>query len=241
MSGDFCQALERLPSMEQNSGSDSLAVQQVARELQLFAGRVGTTEAAEVRSLLQSAVRAISTDVGPLAFWIIRNLFGTAIREAQAHLGLPGCDLQATHRLSHSPDMRTLVAALPPAIDSLADPDHRCQLPGRDRRIDRAVAFIREQCGKPTLTLDRTADEVGLSKWHLSRLILRNTGMAYRELVMSIRLEVATTLLAEGTSTMKEISARLGYASSTEFHRLFKQRFGVTPTQWRLMHQRASR
>jgi AraC family transcriptional regulator len=54
------------------------------------------------------------------------------------------------------------------------------------------------------------------------------------ESIKSIRLQKASSLLLTNKySTITEIASSCGYSSHTSFIRVFKERFLVTPTQWR--------
>jgi AraC-like DNA-binding protein len=227
--------------MEDSVSSDSAFVQQFVRALQLFAGRIRTASLDETRECLRLAAALVPADLGPLAFCIIRDLFTRAVLEALACRSVTGSVSRESLAICHAHDVPSLLAAVEQVLDALPNPSNESGASAvQDRRVIRAVRCIREQCTQPSLSLDRVAEHVQLSKWYLSRLIARDTGMAYRELVVNGRMEQATRLLADELLTVKEVSARLGYASSTEFHRQFKQRFGVTPTQWRVRHRRAS-
>ena len=77
------------------------------------------------------------------------------------------------------------------------------------------------------------AKYVRLSKSHLGRLIRRQLGVSYPQLLREIRMERSVPLLKNRTLSVKEVAAQLGYAYATEFDRDFRRRFGTSPTRWR--------
>jgi AraC-like DNA-binding protein len=83
------------------------------------------------------------------------------------------------------------------------------------------------------------ARHVRLSRWHLTRLLVRYLGKPYREVVRRARMREAERLLCDDALSMKEVAASLGYPHATELDRVFKQHFGVTPTEWRMRRRSA--
>lgn len=68
----------------------------------------------------------------------------------------------------------------------------------------------------------------------LSRLIRRQTGRSYTELVQEKRLSQAAWLLRNTQKHVDEIAALVGYENRSYFHRLFAARFGCSPRQYRI-------
>lgn len=100
-----------------------------------------------------------------------------------------------------------------------------------------AMAYIRKHYGDQTLSLNGLAEMLAISPPYLSRLITEATGSSFPDFVNLIRLEHARTLLMTDLELdIREIAEKSGYSSSTYFTTLFKKRYGVTPSKWRLNH-----
>lgn len=100
-----------------------------------------------------------------------------------------------------------------------------------------AIDYIRKNYGDPTLSLNGLAERLALSPPYLSRLITEATGSSFPDFVNLVRLDHARVLLAEEKELdIREIAEKSGYNSSTYFTTLFKKRYGVTPSKWRLNH-----
>lgn len=100
-----------------------------------------------------------------------------------------------------------------------------------------AIAYIRKHYGDQMLSLNSLAEMLAISPPYLSRLITEATGSSFPDFVNLVRLEQARTLLmTEQELDIREIAERTGYGSSTYFTTLFKKRYGVTPSKWRLNH-----
>jgi transcriptional regulator GlxA family with amidase domain len=74
---------------------------------------------------------------------------------------------------------------------------------------------------------------VGVSDAQLRRLCARALGASPRQLLCNLRLQSAAVLLRDPSMRIKEIQARVGIADASHFCRDFRDRFGVSPTEYR--------
>lgn len=70
--------------------------------------------------------------------------------------------------------------------------------------------------------------------YYLSRLVKLSTGQTYKELLQRKRLNQAAYLLTSTKLSISDIIAAIGYDNTSYFHRVFKERFGVTPKEYRM-------
>lgn len=100
-------------------------------------------------------------------------------------------------------------------------------LPARpiDKRIERAIAILRERLGD-AVTMAGIADAVHLSPERFRHLFLQETGIRFRPYVLWLRLELAVAAYAAGSS-LTEASYAGGFADSAHLSRTFKRMFGV--------------
>lgn len=68
---------------------------------------------------------------------------------------------------------------------------------------------------------------------YLSRIVRRKCGMSLVELGRSIALEEAAVFLQETDHSVSEIMQILGYSNRTYFYRIFREKYGVTPKEFR--------
>lgn len=87
-------------------------------------------------------------------------------------------------------------------------------------------------------TLSGLAGEHGMELSALSRLIRRQTGCTFTELLQTARFNRAVSLLAESTLSVADIAAAVGYENTAFFYRSFARRFGCTPAEYRRGHPR---
>ncbi len=87
------------------------------------------------------------------------------------------------------------------------------------------------------LTLTSLSDRFSISSSHLSRLFKQVTGENLSVFVIQFKLEKAAELLVTRSDlSVKNIGELLGYYSSAYFTKLFKDHYGVTPSQYRRQH-----
>jgi AraC family mar-sox-rob regulon transcriptional activator len=95
------------------------------------------------------------------------------------------------------------------------------------------LKYIERRSSSAALTLADVASEVGLSRWHVDRLLRRHTGRCFKAHVREARLNSAGGLLLTTVLSVKEIATRVGYSHATDLNRQFKRAFSSTPTEWR--------
>ena len=82
-------------------------------------------------------------------------------------------------------------------------------------------------------SVDEMADFAGLSRSGLQHLYKKTFGVTLIEDAISGRLEKAKSLLARSSLTIAEIAAKCGYKTEFHFMRQFKQKTGLTPSEFR--------
>lgn len=98
-------------------------------------------------------------------------------------------------------------------------------------------AYVQEHF-KEDIFLDSAAEAIGVSPAHLSRLFKKSAGIGFTQYLMNTRLEKASELLAGSPLHIYEISQQVGYSNIYYFFRIFKNRFGCTPSEYRAARQR---
>ena len=83
------------------------------------------------------------------------------------------------------------------------------------------------------LTLDDVCAGVLFSKSHLKALFKKNTGYSIMDYYTHLKIERAKILIGEGEMSVSDIAELLGYSSIHYFSRAFKQKTGMSPTQYK--------
>ena len=101
------------------------------------------------------------------------------------------------------------------------------------RLIDEISEYIRLHCCE-NITLPVVAEAFHVTPSHLSRLFKSVRGENFSSYVLDQKLTLAAQLLLQSPDmSIMQISESLGYYTPTYFTRLFKEKFGVTPSQYR--------
>lgn len=101
------------------------------------------------------------------------------------------------------------------------------------RRLNAALDFIDRHIGEE-ISLTKLASVACFSPFHFHRIFSAFVGEPPAEYVRRLRLEKAAGLLVNDlAATVTEIALACGFSTSALFCRLFKSRFGMSPTAWR--------
>lgn len=87
-----------------------------------------------------------------------------------------------------------------------------------------------------SVTLSELSEKFGYSIAHICRMLSRQTGKTFANILMEIRMEKAKAYLRDTEFKVYEIAQLVGYDSNEYFHRLFKSYFGMTPLQFRALY-----
>ena len=84
------------------------------------------------------------------------------------------------------------------------------------------------------ISLDQIAENMYLSPFYISKIFKSETGAPPIRHLIDIRLENAMELLESGGyGSIQEVAARVGYDDAYHFSKLFKKRYGISPSQAR--------
>lgn len=71
---------------------------------------------------------------------------------------------------------------------------------------------------------------------YLNRIVNKYAGMCLFDYSMTFRLKKAAKCLIESKDSISAIAAKLQFSNRTHFYALFKEKYGVTPKEYRKMH-----
>ena len=72
-----------------------------------------------------------------------------------------------------------------------------------------------------------------MSESYACRVLKRRLGLSPIQLINNLRLEEARRLLIATDSAVEQVSQEAGFASSKYFSRIFREKFGCTPSRFR--------
>jgi len=83
------------------------------------------------------------------------------------------------------------------------------------------------------VTVEAVTKELGYTRQYVSGRFHRVTGRLLSHFLKEKRLEKAARLLKEGNMRVSQIARRCGFDSENYFRQQFRQRFGMSPRQFR--------
>ena len=89
-----------------------------------------------------------------------------------------------------------------------------------------------------TATLTELCAKLNLPMHVLSKMIKKNTGFNFKELLQRKRMNKAVELMCETDLPVSDIIAAVGYENGSYFHRVFKERYHMTPRAFRIANQK---
>ncbi|PWW00862.1 two-component system response regulator YesN [Paenibacillus cellulosilyticus] len=107
-----------------------------------------------------------------------------------------------------------------------------------DYIIGKVIALIEKSYGSTELNLTMASQEVFVSPNHLGMLFKKSTGRSLGEYLQEYRLNKAEELLRTTKQKVASIAERVGIPNTSYFGTLFKQAYGMTPSEYQELAQR---
>lgn len=101
--------------------------------------------------------------------------------------------------------------------------------------ITAAMGYINTHF-REELSLDDVAEFTGFSRYYFSRSFKKQTGYSFKDYLCQKRLQVAMDLLIRSNIPMREVAIESGFGSVATFNRVFREKKGCTPTQYRAIY-----
>jgi signal transduction histidine kinase/DNA-binding response OmpR family regulator len=95
----------------------------------------------------------------------------------------------------------------------------------------RVVNSIKKHIVDENFTVDHLAREVGMSRSQLHRKLVALTELSATEFIRSYRLNLAREKIENHTGSISEIAYEVGFNSPSYFSKVFKEKFGVSPSE----------
>ena len=147
-------------------------------------------------------------------------------------------DSAGIDRLHHILGLLDILSAAPPEEAQLLA---RPWIPpldkgGTDDVIDDALNYIFTNSARE-ITLADVAARAAMSESGFSRYFRRSAGQSFSDTVRKLRLAHACQLLENTDEPISTICHRTGYQNLSNFNRQFRREYGITPGQYRRIHQ----
>ena len=110
---------------------------------------------------------------------------------------------------------------------------HRPSASEMSGHVYRAVKFLSKNY-RSQISVSDVAEAAHVSEKYLRELFKKETGKPIQVYLTDLRLSAAKTLLSNSKYNIGEVANLSGFAEYRNFVRIFKERYGITPTEYRL-------
>lgn len=143
-------------------------------------------------------------------------------------LGIFGYLLKPVNERELAELLQSSVKSLMPQNPAGQKPDTK-KLP---ERIEKVVAYINDNLANP-ITRESICRELYISESYLSRTFTKEMGMTLFDYITECRVSRAKELLSTTDLTVTNICTQVGYNYAAYFTKIFKEKTGMTPNQYR--------
>ncbi len=120
--------------------------------------------------------------------------------------------------------------SVPRAGDGPEEPD----VPSADEDfLRKAVETVERNLDNAAYSVEQFSSDLCMSRMNLYRKLQALTSSKPSEFIRDIRLQKAAALLVSSNASIAEIVDRVGFGTSRYFSKCFKEKYGVTPSQYR--------
>jgi len=107
---------------------------------------------------------------------------------------------------------------------------------GSEDLVYKSVEYV-EKNFREKISLEKMAYDLGVGKYMLSRLFSKTFHCNFAGYVNGIRLKYALSMLDGTSKAITDICYECGFESQRTFNRVFKERYRVTPREYRRKHR----
>ncbi|MGI9543372.1 MAG: response regulator transcription factor, partial [Cyclobacteriaceae bacterium] len=102
--------------------------------------------------------------------------------------------------------------------------------------LNSVMESIDQHLGDEYFNVDLLAEEVGLSRQQITKRLNLLTGHTPNQLIQKFRLDRAKELLQHDAGRIAEIAYEVGFSSPAYFTKVFKEKFGMSPREFKKAH-----
>ena len=102
-----------------------------------------------------------------------------------------------------------------------------------------AVRFINNHY-REKIRIQDLAQHIGISRSYLVKLMKQETGMSPQEYLIDTRMKRASEMLIRTNDSIRNVADECGYDDALAFSKVFKAKFGINPSDYRLKYRGSS-
>lgn len=95
-----------------------------------------------------------------------------------------------------------------------------------------AINYIKNNYQNPELSNELLAKKCNISEVYFRKMFLKHFSLTPKQYILDIRISKAKQLLSEGILKINAVAFECGFSNQYHFCRIFKEKTGLTPTQY---------
>jgi len=120
--------------------------------------------------------------------------------------------------------------------EGLVDLDNKSITSTDKKFLKKILEIVNGHISDSGFSIDKLADEIGLSRSQLHRKLVSLIGESPGDLTRRIRLSKAAKLIEEKFGNISEIALEVGFSNPANFAQSFRHQFGVSPSEYEQQH-----
>ena len=123
-------------------------------------------------------------------------------------------------------------AAPKPAALKPVAPKPAVAKPADGKFAAKVQEIVKANFTNPEFGVEDVAASLGISRVHLNRKLKAEKSPSPSDMIKTMRMELASSMLKAGNKSISEVAAASGFSSASYFSSAFKEYFGVAPATY---------
>ena len=103
----------------------------------------------------------------------------------------------------------------------------------RSSLCNKVLSYVHENYHVSALTNEEIAREFNYHPYHLNRIVKSQTGKSLKNYVTYYRLQLAKNMLLTTSDSISQIASLTGFSTPAYFIKIFREKIGITPKEYR--------
>ena len=191
------------------------------------------------RELEENLLRALIPDISVALSYIASMVFNTiALLEKNSGIPLEANFQAFSERLGEIETLEEAREAFDKLFDSITEKVAQYRSTRNPMLFEAVSGYIEKNYQSSTITSNEIAETFNMTPAYLNRIFKEQKTLSIQEYITHLKVHKACGLLSDTDMAVEEIIRKIGWDNKNYFFTVFKKNTGVTPTEYRLMHQK---